>query len=386
MKKSLRTVRNLTLALSAMAFYACKDDNNFDPIETNLRAKIEYSSLTPTTDYKTTFVDGSNASTVDFTEGNARLKMFQAMDNYIKGAVNNNEEISATVLSNMFANTGNAFPDSVGVNASPFNIKSAVAFSADAATKAETALYFDALFSQIAANSKFINQTGEMGKPGKIGRYLVDAKGIELAQIIQKALIGALQYDQIANVLLAEGLEADNKTEISGKNYTQLEYNWDQAYGLLTFNPIYLKGATDSDKVTSEFGLGSYIWEYNKAGYAKIYPAFLKGRAAIVNNDITEVKAQADIIKKEMEKAIASAAVGYLAKFNAATSVGAGVHPLAEGLGFIYSLRYAKVAGGDAPFSDAILVSLIGNPNGVWDLAPATVTAQSDKIKTKFAL
>jgi len=46
---------------------------------------------------------------------------------------------------------------------------------------------------------------------------LVDAKGIETNQIIQKSLIGALQYDYIGNVLLTKGLDADNSKLVTGK-------------------------------------------------------------------------------------------------------------------------------------------------------------------------
>jgi hypothetical protein len=106
-----------------------------------------------------------------------------------------------------------------------------------------------------------------------------------------------------------EGLTADNHSLVGDHNYSQLEHNWDEAYGLLTLNQIYLQGATDATRNSVEFAAGSYIWEYNKANYAKIYPAFLKGRAAIVNNDLDELQVQATFIRTEFEKAIAGAAL-----------------------------------------------------------------------------
>ena len=192
--------------------------------------------------------------------------------------------------------------------------------------------------------------------------------------------------DSIGNVLLTKGLDADNSTLVSGKNYTQLEQNWDEAYGLLTLNQVYLKGSTDATRGTTEFALGSYIWEYNKGAYAKIHPAFLKGRAAIINNDKAELKKQADFIKAEIEKALAASALGYLGpKYIAATTDAARAHAIGEGLGFIYSLRFATVNGEDAAFSDAIINALVlDSEGGFWDLTPSTLTAASDAIKAKF--
>src|SRR5690606_30015275 len=107
------------------------------------------------------------------------------------------------------------------------------------------------------------------------------------------------------------------------------------------------EGATDAARNSAEFGLGSYIWEYNKANYAAIYPAFLKGRAAIVNNDRAEYQALATVIRTEMEKAIAGAAVGYLNKWKIETDPARAAHAIGEGAGFIYSLRFAEMHGGD---------------------------------------
>lgn len=197
-------------------------------------------------------------------------------------------------------------------------------------------------------------------------------------------MIGALHYDYIASVLLTKGLEADNKKVVTGKNYTQLEQNWDEAYGFLTLSPIYLLGSTKDKRATTEFGLGAYTWEYNKDDYPKMYSAFLKGRAAIVNNDMAELKVQADFIKKAFEKAIAKSSVGYLGKAITATSPDAQIHPMSEGLGFIYSLRFLKITGGDATFSNARIAEVMSSPKGVWELSVTKLTAASDAIKAKF--
>jgi hypothetical protein len=185
---------------------------------------------------------------------------------------------------------------------------------------------------------------------------------------------------------MADGLDADNYATVADNNFTALEHNWDVAYGLLTLNPIYLQGATDAARNTTEFGAGSYIWEYNKANYANIYPAFLKGRAAIVNNDKAELEAQAVFIRTQFEKAIAKAALGYLDKWKTGTTDAARAHAIGEGVGFIYSLRFAKIHGVDAAFSDNLIDTLIGSTNGFWDINTTKINTVSDAIQTKFSL
>ncbi len=133
--------------------------------------------------------------------------------------------------------------------------------------------------------------------------------------------------------------------------------------------------------------IGAYLWEYNKEGYVKIHPALLKGRAAIVNNDIAEAKAQATIIKTEMEKAIAGAALGYLGKWKTGATDAARAHAIGEGAGFIYSLRFCKVHGGTDAFSDGLLNNLVySSANGFWDLNNDKVNAAIADITLKFAL
>lgn len=382
LKTSLRFV---IIALLATAITSCNSEDTTTP---QLRKTIDYAALTATTPYSSLFVDETGKTTVDLSNGNNRYKMFQAMNTYISSSISGNKQIDAAIVKNMYGNTGNAFADSTKLNTSGVQLRNVTASSLAAAEAEKVRTHIDTYINSVAEASKSVTATAAKGKAGKLGTYLVDEKGIEPIQIIQKSLIGALQYDYIGNVLLTKGLDADNTTLVAGKNYTQLEQNWDEAYGLLTLNPIYLNGSTDDKRGTTEFALGSYIWEYNKSAYAQIYPAFLKGRAAIVNNDKVELKKQSDLIKAAMEKAIAASAMGYLGpKYVAAQTDAARAHAIGEGLGFIYSLRFATINGADAAFSDSILKALILDaPNGFWDLTPAKLSAASDAIKTKFKL
>lgn len=377
----------LAPAITILIFASCEKEEALP----NLRASISYSKISDTTPYKSLFVSNSGDSTVDLKSGNDRLKMFQAVNYYLGEAIRNNKNLDGSVLKNMFSNSGNPFTD-----ISPLNITGAALNSsgvqlrnitAASTTESETArIRLEALFGDMATVSKSVGITAKKGTAGQLGNYLVDAQGVETAQVIQKSLIGAMQLDYISNVLLNTGLNADNYTLVSGKTYTQLEHNWDEAYGLLTLNPIFLAGSTDATRGTSESFLGSYVWEYNKTGYAKIYTAFLKGRVAIVNNDKTELKTQATLIRTEMEKALAASAVGYLGKWKTGTTDASRAHAIGEGLGFIYSLRYCTQFDANAKFSDDILNALVTPTTGFWDLTNDKVNAASDAIIAKFKL
>lgn len=388
----------LFASVVAFGLVSCSDDDEpTPPVQQDLRAKIDYAKVTPTTPYKSLFVDAKGDTTADLKSGTDRYRMFQALNYYLGSAVRDSATLDAAVMKNLYTNTGNPFKDIKSgavqingndLNASGVQLRSVTASSKPAAEAETNRAALEAYFAQIAEASKSVKAKAEKGKAGKLGNYLVDAKGIEIAQIIQKGLIGALQLDYIGNVLLEKGLEADNKTLVSGKKYTALEHNWDEAFGLLTPNPILLEGASMTEKgaKANEQFLGSYLWEYNREVSSKIHAAFLKGRVAIVNNDKTELKTQATLIRTELEKAIAKAANGYLGKWKSGTDDATRAHAMGEGLGFIYSLRFATINGADAAFSDAILLGLIGSPNGFWDLTNDKINAASDAITKKFKL
>jgi FlaG/FlaF family flagellin (archaellin) len=370
---------------------SCEEDD----VKPNLRAHFDYNSLTNTTVYADVFVDDNGTKTVSLADGNNLHKMFQALNYYSTSSVSGNTHIDAAKLKALFTNSGNPFTDiftstisvvGADLNNSGVELKSVVASSLSGVEAEIVRAKIESYFDQIDVASNSVTSTAVQGQAGKLGTYLVDNKGIELAQVIQKSLIGALQLDYIGNVLLDEGLKAENYKTDGDKIYTALEHNWDVAYGVLTLNPIYLNGATDANRGTVEFGAGSYIWEYNKANYANIYPAFLKGRAAIVNNDKAELKTQAIFIRTEFEKTIASAALGYLDKWKTGTTDAARAHAIGEGLGFIYSLRFATIHEADAVFSDNLITELVGSTNGFWDISITKINTVADAIKIKFSL
>jgi hypothetical protein len=381
-----------TFILSLFLFSSCKKETTDQPKTKGIRSTINFNNLSDNIPYKSLFLDNNGDSVVDLSIGNTRYKMFQALNYYLGGAIRDSKTLDALTMKNMFANKANPFTDIVSLNIngnalnnSGLQLRNITASTLNSGAETEC-VKLDNLFGEMAQLSIFFADTAANGKPGKTGTYLANAKGIEIAQIIQKNMIGATQLDYISNVLLNTGLNADNTKIVAGKKYTALEQNWDEAYGFLTLNHIYLKGSTDAVRGTSETFLGSYIWEFNKTDYPKIFPAFLKGRAAIANNDINEMRAQAQIIRTAMEKAIANASVGYLNKWKTGTTDAIRIHAIGEGLGFIYALRYCQLNGASAVFSDTILDNLINSPNGYWDLTAAKINAAANAINVQFNL
>ncbi len=376
------------LAVAGLTVSCKKNKEETNTVTPTLRTAIDYSKVTASTHYNvkdtTLFVNATGDSTVDRTEGRVLLAMFKALDTYAKTGTT--KTVDAQVLKNMFANSGNPFSNAT-LDASGQQIKAVTGVKSNNADVVRAKI--EEFFANHAEASKSFADSAKKGKAGLVyngtSKYLVDANGIEWAQVISKSLMGAFQLDYIGNTLLAN-LDADNTTLVSGKKYSQLEHNWDIAYGLFTNNDIYALNATDATRNPYESFIGSYVWEYNKGAYAKLHTAFLKGRVAIVNNDKAELKVQSDYIRREIEKAIASSALGYLAKWKTGTNDGTRAHAIGEGAGFIYSLRFCKMNGADEKFSDDILNPLLFTGNGFWDLDTDKIVVAEQAIKAKFGL
>lgn len=380
----MKKVFTLSAITILLGFASCKkEDNN----TIQLRTKVDASQYTDATPYASTFVDAKSTTTTDFSSGNAKLNMFIGLNTYIN--LNKKQLITTEVSKNLYSNIGNPFTldyatEFTTLNAAGFGIKNFTASSLSAIDADAVRQKIEADLTSNAVNSPFFTVSASSGVAGKLGTYLVDAKGIEVGQIIQKGLIGAFQIDYIGNVLLKDGLNATNTTVVSGKNYTALEHNWDEAYATLTLNPMIYAGYTNSTNPRTESFLASYIWEYNQSNYTNIYLAFLKGRAAIVNNNRNELNKQALFIRTQFEVAIANAALGYLGKWTSGTTDAARAHAIGEGAGFIYSLRFCTVNDVNAKFSDDVLTTLLGSNNGFWDLTQAKINTASASIKAKF--
>ncbi|GAA3920768.1 DUF4856 domain-containing protein [Hymenobacter algoricola] len=379
------SLKNASFALLALAFGFTSCDNNDNEPAPALRAKMDASTLTASSKYTESFKDASGQSTVDLGMSTTRLDMFTEFNTYMAQVAVAPPAAPATLDANRLNSlyTGTTFTAPV-LNASGLQLRNTTAASFSGTNAELVRRYIDQNITKLAVASQSVNQVATPGTAGRLGRYLVDGNGIEVNQVIQKALIGAVLLDQIDNVLLTDNaLKANNSKVADGKAYSELEHNWDLAYGLLTSNAIM---TTDINLTPRERFLAGYLNEKNGPASPGVYMAFLRGRAAIVNNDAAGVKTQADIIRTELEKTMALSAVSYLSNWKAAADPAVKAHALGEGLGFIYSLRFCTKYGTDAAFSDNLLTGLTAGDNGAWSMSNTKADVAINAIKSKFSI
>ncbi|WP_425389948.1 DUF4856 domain-containing protein [Ekhidna sp.] len=359
----------------------------------------------------------NGASTVSFSGQTTRILMAEE----IVSALSNTEFTEAEIDA-MFAHAEgeNDFADesNFGLNASSKNVRSKTAASADlfasnTTLSASIKEDFDGwIASQVADVFPNWNADASEGVAGQIQeagggsvRY-VNTKGLEYNQAFGKGLIGALMVDQILNnyvstTVLDAGTNAEDNdagTLADGKNYTNMEHKWDEAYGY-----AYAKAANTADPNATLGENDSFLFKYigrvegdeDFAGIAaEIYNAFKLGRAAIVAGDYETRDEQADIIREKISMIIGIRAVYYLQQGKAGLETSGTIdyasvfHDLSEGFGFIYSLQFTRDPMSNSPYFtnaevNAMLDELMEG-NGFWDVTPAQLDEISSDIAARF--
>jgi hypothetical protein len=359
-------------------------------------------------------------STVSFSGQTTRIKMGEELISAMKD-FSVTEGILLEMFRNQTAGGGDANPfDDADLNTSDKSIKSKTAasrdfFSANATESAEIKADFEAwIMAQVNEVFPNENTVAAPGTPGQIAdgsstRY-VNAMGLEYDQMVGKGLIGALMSDQALNNYLSpsvldEGdnvVNNDNQIKDGDKNYTTMEHKWDEAFGY--FYGISVDPSDPNETIGQDDSfINKYIGRVENdpdfTGIAdEIFDAFKLGRAAIVEGEYTLRDRQAEIIQEKLSEIIAIRAVYYLqqgklalpADRNDFNLYGGTLHDLSEGYGFIYSLRFTRQPGTEAPYFskaevDGFINDLLGDgPNGLWDVETATLDAISASIAAKF--
>ena len=186
-------------------------------------------------------------------------------------------------------------------------------------------------FKQIADNSQDSN------KLGTAMAYTTD-DGVDMSQMVNKVLIGAVPYYQATGVYLNGLLERDNSEARDGEDpYTAMEHAWDEAFGYFgaardyaRYSDDQLAGSVDDFTFDSDsdgsidfkseynFGLSRNAGKRDKGGtgvdFTKdIFDAFLAGRTAITNQgSVEEISAHRQAAAEGMEKVIAATVVHYI--------------------------------------------------------------------------
>ena len=346
-----------------------------------------------------TFNDVLSKSTVDFSGQKTRLVMLEHIGNLMGGLT----PVTESTLLNMFDGSGFT-EDSLNTSGKRLSDKTAASIDYFTGNLGEKNEILDAFKKQlkeaeITTNANVDASEGIAGSymDGTKKRYF-SANGLEPQQVFLKGMMGACLLDQTLNSYLSSTkldggstkTDNTNRVFVSGKNYTDMEHFWDEAYGYffgndnLNANPAvykYWSSYINQVDVDPDFS----------AVKENIINAFIKGRAAITNKDYDTRDTQIAIIKKEMSKVVAVRAVYYMneGKTKLATNKGmAAFHALSEGYGFIWSLRFTQNPDTKLPYFSkeevkSLLDRLMGGKNGLYDVDYLNI--ELDKIDQDIA-
>ncbi|MFY0599158.1 MAG: DUF4856 domain-containing protein [Cyclobacteriaceae bacterium] len=371
-----RLFQTSILAGLLLCFVSCSDDDT-DP-GTHLEVPSTY-----------TFTrDGSTS--VSFSGQTDRLNMLAEMKGEV-GKGDNGEEVDADALANMFANENTSFSDA-DLNASTKQIENKT-FVADIQFFKDLFQAAELVSKDIVANSTAAEE-GQAGmiERGTSGTFIsVNAKGWEFTQFVEKGLMGALIYNQIFNTYLTDaeiGSDVDNVTILEGKNYTDLEHHFDEAYGYFGAPIDY--AVSDPDLTSDE----DRFWVKYTHDVNAVYPisedlmkAYITARTAIVNNDHATKDVQVDAIYEMHELVAAGTAIHYinsaLEDLNA-NDTGNLFHHLSEGYNFVKAIKYSPVAALTSTQITTILETDFGTDGNFWTASQESLNTAKSTLTTAY--
>jgi hypothetical protein len=186
--------------------------------------------------------------------------------------------------------------------------------------------------AQIAANSL------DSAKRRTKAVYL-DTNGADLSQLLSKVMGGAVAYYQATTEYLQPITQRNNTDLVTGTNYTQMEHNWDEAFGYFGAARDYVTNYTDQELTTGgassykdangdgkiDFGseynfsmMGRYVGRRDlgisgQDWTGDAFKAFAKGRALIsAKGSADSIAAQRAIIVDVWEKTFAANTISYI--------------------------------------------------------------------------
>lgn len=317
-------------------------------------------------------------STVAYPGQTDRLNMVEEMKSYIATAHSGNV-ISEQDLLDMFKNTnGNGGGHFSFTSDRQLKNKT---FAPDLDNKLFEGFFADAQAASENGNSGIRAEDGVAGllKREESGSdILVDKKGREFTQLVEKGLMGAVFYNQIFNVYLTDdriGPGVENEELREGTNYTDKEHHFDEAYGYFNapvdFESDWPESRTDELRFWSKYSNGSD----EELGFNDILmDAFIQGRTAIVNDNQSELNQQVDILYESLELLAAATAVHYI---NSTISHlnnenrGEAHHALSEAWAFVNALKYNPNRQITLDQIDQILNTDFGDNGNFWNVGPA---------------
>jgi len=379
----------LMLLVVATSVVACRKEGCTDPAATNFNQdakKDDGSCIYPedgaddsyTVPNTYSFTDGDGNSTVSYSGQTDRLNQLSEMVTLMKSG--NSTTVSAQALKDMFANTG----DNGGGNFSFSSSKQLKnkCFIADVAM-------FEEWMDSLAVSSQSNANTASNGQAGTITTasgsvYLVNQNGVEYVQLIEKGLMGAVFMNQALNVYFGSGkMDVDNTTAEdpgNGKYYTAMEHHFDEAFGYFGVDPDF------PSTVPNRFW-GKYCNSQDAIlnCNADMMNNFLKGRAAISNDVLSDRDEAILAIRKEWEEISAYQAIAYLqgAIDNFGTDEAMFLHELSEAYAFALNLRYSPLETRRMSATEHEALMNQFNEN-FWNMSVADLNGIISTIQAKY--
>lgn len=325
-------------------------------------------------------------SSVSYSGQTERMNQLAEIKAKIQSAGDNQTVLDGDVMYDMYINAGG-------------NANGEFSFTSSKQLKDKTfALdqdYYGELFRDVehASDSANRNITAADGVAGSLPRsngsvMLLDSRGHEFTQAIEKGLMGATFYHQIVNVYLSDdkiGETVDNSTIESGKNYTAMEHHMDEAFG-------YFGAPTDLKSSYQGNGSPSYWAKYsnNADSYLKlndkIMDAYKTARAAIVAKDRNTLMAQVKVLNEEFEVLIAATTIHYINSSLSETNTGDRIHMLSEAFYFLKALRYSNTQY--RKISQNKLNTLLYTDFGenLWQVTTSGLNKVKDELSSVYGL
>ncbi len=252
---------------------------------------------------------------------------------------------------------------------------------------------FDSFFDSLAVASTSNGMAGSNGQAGLVSSadnsntYLLSAQGLDYPQLIEKGLMGACLYYQATTIYLgADRMSFDNEIVEEGTG-TAMEHHWDESFGYFGVGPTF---PTDTDGILF---WGKYSNNRNSVlgSNQKIMDAYLKGRAAISNNDLISRDDAILAIRNEWEKVAVGSVIHYLNEtigdnFNDMALRG---HFLSEAIGFLYSLKFNEGKVITNATVDQLITLIAGssdfNNMNLYQTVEANLISAKDQLATIYS-
>ncbi|MEM9919935.1 MAG: DUF4856 domain-containing protein [Bacteroidota bacterium] len=375
---------NAALNTSYNVTFELVDKNNQTTSQdVSVNASVKAIDTTPST-YDFT---RNGSTTVSYSGQIERLNMVAEIKAYLQGGDAGNA-VSAQVLKDAYNNVGdngNGF----------FSFTSTKqlgdkTFQPDLDNRLMESLFEAAEAASQTGVTASSGQAGLITRENKGSTVLVDENGREFTQFVEKGLMGTVMYNQIFNTYFTDGRignDVENTALRDGKNYTDMEHHWDEAFGY--FNPPVDFTTPWPDAREPELvywaNYSNVVDPFLNTNGA-VMEAFIEGRTAIVNNDFDTRDAQRDILFEQLELVTAATAVHYinqtLGHLNDGNT-GEAFHSLSEAWAFVNAIKYSPRRKLDLAAIDTINETDFGENGNFWNVTVAGLNkAKSTLVST----